>query len=62
MLAVVRSDAEEAVEDSQVELNDITAELSYSDKPVGESSIYEGASVEFLSLVLLESIRDLSLI
>ena len=43
----VRSDAEEAVEDSQSELNDITAELNTSDKPAGESSSYEGDSVEF---------------
>jgi hypothetical protein len=33
----VRSDVEEAVEDSQAELNDITAEPNTSDKPVGES-------------------------
>ena len=57
-----RTDAEEAVEDSQAELNDITAELNTSDKPVGKSSSYEGDSVEFLSLVLLESSRDSSLI
>ena len=56
----VRSAAEEAVEDSQAELNDITAELNTSDKPAVESSSYEGGSVEFLSLVLLESSRDLS--
>ena len=31
----VRSDAEEAAEDSQAELNDITAELNTSDKPAG---------------------------
>ena len=58
----VRSDAEEPVEDSQAELNNTTAELNTSDKPVGESSSYEGHSVEFLSLVLLESSKDLSLI
>ena len=34
----VRSDAEEAVEDSQAEPNDITAELNTSDKPAGESA------------------------
>ena len=33
-----RSDAEEAMEDSQAELNDISAALNTSDKPAGESA------------------------
>jgi hypothetical protein len=33
-----RSDAEEAMDDSQAELNDISAALNTSDKPAGESA------------------------
>jgi hypothetical protein len=33
-----RSDAEEATDDSQAELNDISAALNTSDKPAGESA------------------------